>query len=275
MSGMAAATAILADQLGLFGSPAANASTILWNYPMTNTVPKYDGFPTRPNGTGHTGQDYSNGTSFAIYSVAGGVVTRVQDNDSNADVFGNYVKINHGSDSDGSVYESYYGHMAENPPFRVGQFVGAGALLGHAGRTSYGGNGVGLHLHISILKNGTLVDPVPIIDNAPRVGSPGVPISDPNSQALAGDNMAILRRKTSDNSLVLFTDFYAVNLNRSGGQPHPSENTYIAHYSPDQEPADIGSDRVTRLKEDIKVQRDLLVSEIAVEVVRLINLQTL
>ncbi|GBD16680.1 Lysostaphin [bacterium HR26] len=56
----------------------------------------------------------------------------------------------------GNGYVTWYGHMAEPPPVRVGQWVNQGQYIGPMGSTGYS---TGPHVHFMIVKNGVYQDP--------------------------------------------------------------------------------------------------------------------
>jgi hypothetical protein len=84
--------------------------------------------------------------------------------------FGNRVIIDHG---DG--VSTLYGHLAQiDPTIRVGEPVRIGQLLGIEGGTGYA---TGIHLHFTVIINGTDIDPVPFMldHGAPLNGQPVAP----------------------------------------------------------------------------------------------------
>ena len=65
------------------------------------------------------------------------------------------ILINHGA-TNGVTYTTRYAHLATVPSFSVGQALGKGTQLSTAGTT---GNSTGIHLHLEVTANGTLVNP--------------------------------------------------------------------------------------------------------------------
>lgn len=110
---------------------------------------------------GHRGIDLSTNKTpgIPVYAVQAGTVALVQvwdghtltDNQS----WGNMILINHGV-TNGVTYTTRYAHLATVPPFSVGQALGKGTQLSTAGTT---GNSTGIHLHLEVTANGTLVNP--------------------------------------------------------------------------------------------------------------------
>lgn len=103
----------------------------------------------------HRGTDFGSipaGSSPEMYAVAGGKVTEAGDSGSG---FGNLVVIKVGN------YEMKYGHMSKIS-VKKGQTVKAGDKIGNMGTT---GLSTGEHLHLEFWKDGTAVDPIPVMKN--------------------------------------------------------------------------------------------------------------
>lgn len=97
----------------------------------------------------HNGVDFGVGCT-PIYATRAGVViiaTTYQNPSA-----GYYVTIDHG---DG--YRSVYMHMCKRPYVKVGDFVGAGHVIGCVGSTGWS---TGSHLHFGISYNGKYVNPM-------------------------------------------------------------------------------------------------------------------
>lgn len=110
---------------------------------------------------GHRGIDLSTRRTpnIPVYCVQAGVVTTIQVWDGvstgGAQSWGNMILINHGT-TNGVTYTTRYAHLAYVPNFNVGQTVSKGQQLATAGTT---GNSSGIHLHLEVTANGTLVNP--------------------------------------------------------------------------------------------------------------------
>lgn len=110
---------------------------------------------------GHRGIDMSTKkvTGIPVYAVQKGTVVTVQAWDGHTltgnQSWGNMILINHGA-TDGITYTTRYAHLATVPSFSVGQELAKGAQLSTAGTT---GNSTGIHLHLEVTANGTLVNP--------------------------------------------------------------------------------------------------------------------
>jgi murein DD-endopeptidase MepM/ murein hydrolase activator NlpD len=98
----------------------------------------------------HTGMDFACPSGTEIHcAMAGKVVFTGYNN-----IYGNYVIVNHGNG-----YQSLYAHMLKYV-VKTGQWVDQGTKLGNVGSTGYS---TGPHLHLSIYKNGKLVNPASLI----------------------------------------------------------------------------------------------------------------
>lgn len=112
-------------------------------------------------GKGHHGIDLSTSKTpgIPVYAVQAGTVALVQAWDghtlTNSQSWGNMILINHGA-TNGVTYTTRYAHLATVPSFSVGQALGKGTQLSTAGTT---GNSTGIHLHLEVTANGTLVNP--------------------------------------------------------------------------------------------------------------------
>lgn len=110
---------------------------------------------------GHRGIDLSTSKTpgIPVYCVQAGVVSSIQAWDGHstggAQSWGNTVLINHGA-TNGVTYTTRYAHLATVPNLNVGQSVVKGQQLSTAGAT---GNVTGIHLHLEVTANGTLVNP--------------------------------------------------------------------------------------------------------------------
>ena len=111
-----------------------------------------------PFGTGAKshwwGIDLARNKSYTthIYSIAAGVVISAGPNGG----WGNSVVIDHGKGEDGATYRSRYSHL-RSISVRKGQTVSRGTTIGIMGTT---GNSTGVHLDLSIFRNGAAVDPL-------------------------------------------------------------------------------------------------------------------
>lgn len=97
---------------------------------------------------GHNGWDIANRMYTPLYAADGGTVIFSGWNNYG---LGYTVAIDHGNG-----FVTWYGHMAEHPPVRVGQRVAKGEYIGPMGST---GNSTGPHIHFIIVRNGVYQDP--------------------------------------------------------------------------------------------------------------------
>lgn len=71
-------------------------------------------------------------------------------------VYGNYIIVTHGN----SGYQTMYGHL-NSFSVKQGQVVSQGQEIGKVGTTGYS---TGYHLHLSVYKNGVVIDPFNVLD---------------------------------------------------------------------------------------------------------------
>lgn len=123
--------------------------------PMKGKLTKTSGFGMRGNPTSkaheqkmHKGIDLDANKGDPIYACGDGTVIYSQFNEHG---FGNAVRIDHGN---GLVTK--YSHMDKLPIVKVKDQVKAGDQVGVAGKT---GNVTGVHLHLTVEKNGVPIDP--------------------------------------------------------------------------------------------------------------------
>ena len=103
------------------------------------------------NGTGHSGIDIAVVRGTPIYAIAAGTVTKVGYDNS----WGYYVEIKHDN-----TYSSLIMHMNTTACVKVGQKVSQGQQIGVVGST---GVATGPHCHLSIYKNGYVIDPTLVL----------------------------------------------------------------------------------------------------------------
>lgn len=110
---------------------------------------------------GHRGIDMSTNkvAGIPVYAVQKGTVVTVQAWDGHTitgnQSWGNMILINHGATA-GVTYTTRYAHLATVPNFSVGQVLAQGTQLSTAGTT---GNSTGIHLHLEVTADETLVNP--------------------------------------------------------------------------------------------------------------------
>jgi murein DD-endopeptidase MepM/ murein hydrolase activator NlpD len=96
----------------------------------------------------HNGIDLAGAPGTPIRAAMAGRVVHIETQIGN---YGRFVIIRH----DGG-FQTLYGHL-DGFSVRVGQYVSQGGLVGTMGNT---GRSTGPHLHFSIIKNGSFVDPL-------------------------------------------------------------------------------------------------------------------
>ncbi|WP_433676634.1 M23 family metallopeptidase [Microbacterium gorillae] len=159
-------------------SDVAHAA-VLWGHPFAYRATVTSPFGMRNNKM-HEGVDYGATQGTPIYAVASGQVTD-RGVLGTAGAYGNACFISHAEG-----WSSRYAHMVDPAVVSVGQQVQRGQLLGYVGET---GVAYGAHLHLEIRTQGTPVDPVPLVQNAPLAGTA---IDVTNATLLEDDDMSML-----------------------------------------------------------------------------------
>ena len=125
----------------------------LFLYPIQGRLTSPFGYRSDPF-TGaksyHTGVDLAAPTGTPVKATLDGKVAETGYNR----IFGNYVIITHDRG-----YQSLYGHLSAIYAKR-GQYITQGSSIGAVGNTGYS---TGPHLHLSIYKNGSLIDPLSVL----------------------------------------------------------------------------------------------------------------
>lgn len=98
----------------------------------------------------HSGVDLAAPTGTSVKATLDGKIAETGFNR----IFGNYIIITHDRG-----YQSLYGHLSAIYVKR-GQYVTQGAVVGAVGNTGYS---TGPHLHLSIYKNGRLINPFSVL----------------------------------------------------------------------------------------------------------------
>ena len=140
------------DRVVLVGTKKSTASTGKYKKPLASTyVTSPFGWRTL-NGQReyHYGVDYRAAVGTSVYAADGGKVIYAAYNGS----YGYLIKIQH---DNGDV--SYYAHLSKFS-VSVGTRVYQGQTIAKSGRS---GNVTGPHLHFEIRKNGSPVNPVPLL----------------------------------------------------------------------------------------------------------------
>jgi murein DD-endopeptidase MepM/ murein hydrolase activator NlpD len=121
--------------------PAPSRGTGRFIWPTTGVITQYFH-------SGHNGWDIANRMYTQIWAADSGTVIFSGWNNYG---LGYAVAIDHGNG-----YVTWYGHMAEHPPVRVGQWVNQGQYIGPMGSTGFS---TGPHVHFVIAYNGVYQNP--------------------------------------------------------------------------------------------------------------------
>jgi murein DD-endopeptidase MepM/ murein hydrolase activator NlpD len=134
---------------------ASPKSSVAWVWPAAGTLTSTFGWRTLGGVSSlHDGIDLANRQGTVIVAIRSGTVIQA----GWCSGYGYCVIIDHG---DG--FQSEYGHMMSSPPVVIGQSVRAGQLIGYMGSTydsAGGGYSTGTHLHLTLRRNGTAVNPL-------------------------------------------------------------------------------------------------------------------
>jgi murein DD-endopeptidase MepM/ murein hydrolase activator NlpD len=125
-----------------------------WMWPSFGSLSSLFGLRDFFVGRFHNGIDIANVEGTPIGAAWDGVVVEA----GWCSGYGYCVKLRH---RDG--FSTEYGHLAEQPPVKVGQSVKAGAIIGVMGTTydsAHGGYSTGVHLHFTVKRWGEAVDPL-------------------------------------------------------------------------------------------------------------------
>lgn len=99
----------------------------------------------------HWGLDLSAKSGTTVYAMLPGEIAG-KGFDSRS---GNYIKLSHGS------FTITYCHLIRKPSIAIGTKILPGQPVGHVGST---GRSTGPHLHITLKKNGRVLDPAILLD---------------------------------------------------------------------------------------------------------------
>lgn len=113
----------------------------------------------------HDGVDIAAPFGTKIMAISDGVVKEIRNSCPHnygkrgnccGNGYGNYVIIDHGKDSKGTIYVAWYAHM-QSVAVSVGQTVKRGQIIGYVGSTGWS---TGSHLHFGLKVNNIWRDPM-------------------------------------------------------------------------------------------------------------------
>ena len=177
------ATAVAVSMLGpgLLDTEPAAAATVTWGHPFAYRQRAGSRFGMR-RGRMHQGQDYAAAIGTPVHAVADGVVTSRGVLGTNG-AYGNAVFVTHAEG-----WSSRYAHLRAPSTLTIGERITRGRLIGFVGNT---GRSTGPHLHLELRKNGSAVDPYPLVQNAPLATAPtATAASLPSPVPIIEDDMA-------------------------------------------------------------------------------------
>ncbi|MCC7494130.1 MAG: peptidoglycan DD-metalloendopeptidase family protein, partial [Fimbriimonadaceae bacterium] len=148
----------------------------------------------------HSGSDYDGRTGDPVYAPAPGTVIRIVVDCANTypngpRVFGTYVRLAHGVQSDGASYETLVGHLQCDAVF-TGEGTSVLTLPTQLAQMGNTGWSSGDHTHLQVYRNGTTIDPYDwhIISDTPPASTLGDVqglVRDANGQPAAGTAVKI------------------------------------------------------------------------------------
>lgn len=141
---LAAPSVLNADTVA--GADAFNPATGTFLWPT-------NGFISQEFGGSHNGLDIANEEWTPVNATDGGIVIFAGWNEYG---LGYAVGVDHGNG-----YQTWYGHLANEPYVEVGQVVWQGGYLGPIGNT---GKSTGPHLHFIVMKDGVYQNPQEYLD---------------------------------------------------------------------------------------------------------------
>lgn len=126
---------------------------VQWPLDPGSTISSHFGYRAAPCGgcsTQHSGVDFTPGYGTPVHAIADGVVVARP-----MSGWGSYVIIQH--EVDGETVLSGYAHLVSGSATPVGATVSRGDVIGRVGNT---GESSGAHLHFSIIRGTTFVEPL-------------------------------------------------------------------------------------------------------------------
>lgn len=131
-------------------------------YRITTKFGEIDSFHSTP----HTGIDFACPVGTQAQSISDGIISKI----SNDPMLGENIRVNAAGGR-----EFVYGHLSQ-VNVTYGQHVNSGDVLGLTGGipgTPGAGHSTGPHVHISMLQNGSAVDPAQMISSATSASQQG------------------------------------------------------------------------------------------------------
>ncbi len=145
------------DRIVVYGSKNVTyyGNTTYWAWPTVKPfrITSHYGYrfhPIKKTRHLHNGVDIAGVSSKNIFAIQGGTVISAQPSGYNGGA-GKNIKIDHGNG-----YVSWYMHLSK-VGVKKGDHVEKGQVIGIMGRT---GSATGIHLHLTVYKNGDLINPL-------------------------------------------------------------------------------------------------------------------
>ena len=140
-------------------SPLPTQQPLLWRAPLEelDVIRVFSGTDMLRSGTTglwtvHHAIDLSDDAGAPVSAMADGRVLRCDDN-------GSWIVLAHTGG-----YESCYSSLSLLGPYRTGDPVRAGQIIGFVGNTIPDEADLGPHLHLQVLANGSAIDPLELLE---------------------------------------------------------------------------------------------------------------
>lgn len=134
------------------------SSSLVFPIHSSYNISSYYGYRILGNSHFHNGIDIPATVGTPIYPISSGVISQIGFSSS----YGNYLVITY---SNG--YKTLYGHMSGNYPYSIGKYVSSSDIVAYVGPKyladgTLNGFTTGPHLHFTVYKDGSIINPLSI-----------------------------------------------------------------------------------------------------------------
>lgn len=147
---------IILSFIALFFSFNNSSDLLIFPIHSSYNISSYYGYRTLGSNHFHNGIDIPSSVGTPVYPVSSGVISYIGFSSS----YGHYIIITYTNG-----YKSLYGHMSGDYPFSIGEYVSSSDIVAYVGPKylpdgSLNGFTTGPHLHFTLYKSNTLIDPL-------------------------------------------------------------------------------------------------------------------